>query len=112
MICIIGVVSHPCVSSQLEMGYVLQPDKQIHAVEYCNLQLYQHGENGRLPKNYGFSFMANGNTYDVDLVTEHEAVHYKGVDDEAKLVERFLRVQVNGIKGRAISEWHYNNVGK
>lgn len=105
---IIGVISQPSTSSHLEMGYFLNSDKSIHAVEYCNLKLYQHGENGNPGKDYGFSFTANGEVYDVKAFTEYEAVHYKGHNNEAKLIERFLRVEVNGVKGRGLAEWHYN----
>lgn len=105
---IVGVISQPCTTTSLEVGYVLN-DNEIDAIEFCNLQLYQHAENGRPPKNYGFTFVANGITYDANVYVEHEAYHFKGKDDEAKLFERFIRVDVNGIRGRGISEWHYNN---
>lgn len=105
---IIGVVSQPSTTSSLEVGYVIQ-DGEINAIEFCNLQLYQHAENGRPPLNYGFTFVANGSTYDANVQVEYDAYHFKGTDDEAKLYERFIKVDVNGIRGRGISEWQYNN---
>lgn len=106
---VVGIVSQPCTTSQLEMGYVVQTNKEIHAIEFCNFELYQHGENGRPPINYGFTFIANGVIYDANIHIEHEDLHYKGLNDEAKLYELFAQVDINGIKGRGICEWHYNN---
>lgn len=107
----IGVVSQPCTTSHLEMGYVVLPDKSLHSIDSCDLLLYQHGENGKPPKNLAFCFKANGRIYEVSVdEVEYESVHYKGNDIEAKMFERFLKYRVNGVTGRGISEWHYNNI--
>lgn len=108
----VGVVSQPCTTSHLEMGYVVLPDKSIHSIDSCDLLLYQHGENGIPPQNLAFSFTAGGQTYVVSVEVEYESVHYKGNDVEAKMFERFLKYNVNGVTGRGISEWHYNNVNQ
>lgn len=107
---VIGVVSQPCTTSHLEMGYLLRPgSKTIQAIDHCDLQLYQWGENGVLPKFLRFTFKANGETYQVEIEVEREAEHFKGRDREARLVERFLKCRVNGVRGRGIAEWHYHN---
>jgi hypothetical protein len=106
----LGVVSQPATTSLLEMGYVVLPDKSIHYIENCNLVLYQHGENGTPGKNYAFSFNANNETYDVRINVIYESFHFKGNNVEARLIERFVECEVNGMKGRGVSEWQYNNL--
>ncbi|KAG5862648.1 hypothetical protein JTB14_018122 [Gonioctena quinquepunctata] len=108
----IGVISQPTTSSHLEMGWVNHPDGRIHPVESTDLILYEHGENGVLPKELCFTFVAGGETYDVKVRYLHETMHYKGNDSDALMHERFTECQVNGVTGRGISEWHYNNCKK
>lgn len=105
----VGVVSQPCTSSHLEMGYVLLPNGDLYPVLNCDLKLYQHGENGKLPKNLAFSIVTKVRTYQIKVEVEAEEEHYKGDDTEAKLIERFVKCWVNGVEGRGVSEWHYNH---
>ncbi|KAI4471094.1 eg:bacr7a4.20 protein [Holotrichia oblita] len=105
-----GVISQPCSISHFEIGYVIREDKQIHPIQECDLMLYQHGEDGNPPKQLAFSFVSNNESYDCKIEYLHDSVHYKGSDIEAKLYERFFICEVNGRKGKGISEWHYNNM--
>ncbi|RZC38423.1 uncharacterized protein BDFB_007358, partial [Asbolus verrucosus] len=105
----IGIVSQPVTTSLLEMGYVVLPNKTLQCIDSCDLLLYQHGEKGNPGKNYAFSFQANKQTYEAKIQVIYESFHYKGNNIEAKLIERFIECEVNGIKGKGISEWHYNN---
>ncbi|CAH1170000.1 unnamed protein product [Phaedon cochleariae] len=105
----IGVVSQPSTTSLLEMGFVNHPDGRLDPVESVDLVLYEHGEDGVMPAEMAFTFVAGGETYDVRVEYVQEAVHYKGSDIEARLHERFIVCEVNGVPGRGISEWHYNN---
>ncbi|XP_022920027.1 uncharacterized protein [Onthophagus taurus] len=109
----IGVISQPCTISHFEIGYVLNPKtKEIHPVQRADLKLYQHGEDGEPPKSIAFTFNANDDKYDCKIdYLPYNGVHYKGNDIEAKLIERFFVGEVNGVKCRGVSEWHYNNVG-
>lgn len=106
-----GVISQPCSISHFEIGYVIGDDKKIHPIQECDLMLYQHGEDGQLPKQLAFSFICNNKNYDCKIKYVYDSVHYKGSDIEAKLYERFFTCEVNGRKGKGVSEWHYNNVG-
>lgn len=109
----LGVISYPSTMTHFEVGYVVNSDKNIYPIDECNLVLYQHGERGKPGKNIGFSFKANDLRYDVNVKVIHESFHYKGNDCEARLIERFVEYEVNGVKGRGISEWSYNtNNGK
>lgn len=105
-----GVISQPCSISHFEIGYVIHEDKQIHPIQECDLMLYQHGEDGNPPKQLAFSFVSNNESYDCKITYLHDSVHYKGSDIEAKLYERFFTCEVNGRRGKGISEWHYNNM--
>lgn len=98
--------------TQIELGFVSYPNKTNHAIESCNFKLYQHGEKGTPGKDYGFTFNANGEIYDAKFVTEYESEHFKGNKREARILERFMTCEVNGIRGKAFSEWNYNNVKK
>lgn len=109
----LGVISQPCTTSHLEIGYMVQPNKEIHPIINCNLQLYQHGEDGVPHKDeISFIFNTNQDEYEVKVVYKTQAVHYVGNNCEAKMCERFVECEVNGIKGRGISEWHYNNTNE
>lgn len=94
------------------MGYIVHPNGKLEAIDSCDLLLYQHGESGILNKELCFTFVANGTTYEAKVNYEYDVVHYVGNDIEAEMNERFLACEVNGIPGRGISEWHYNNVNK
>lgn len=106
---ILGVICQPCTTSHLEVGFVALPNKKVYPIDSSNLLLYQHGEKGNPGNDIGFTFSANGEQYDVKVSTKYECEHFKGNDKEARLVERFNNYEVNGIKGRGISEWQYRN---
>ncbi|XP_068632007.1 uncharacterized protein [Battus philenor] len=107
----VGTVSEPTVLSHLTIGYVcLKSSHTVLPVDSCDFQLYQHGENEVLPKDYGFVFGAGGKSYAVKIKVNDEDVFYIGKDREAKFYERWCSVEINGIKGWSCVEWHYNNV--
>ncbi|XP_018336128.1 uncharacterized protein LOC108744721 [Agrilus planipennis] len=106
----VGVISQPCTSSYLEMGYVITKDRKFHPIKDCDLILYQHGEGGTPPKEICCSVITDKDTYHILAISQRDAVHYKGDDVEARMVERFMTYEVNGLKGWGISEWHYNNI--
>ncbi|CAH1998610.1 unnamed protein product [Acanthoscelides obtectus] len=105
----VGVISQPCTSSNLMVGYVAHPNKKVDMIDDCDLKLYQHGENGTLPTELCFTVTANHKTYELQVKYLLESIHYKGRAREAKMHERFHKCIVNGVSGRGISEWHYNN---
>jgi hypothetical protein len=55
----VGMICLPISFSRLTIGYVYSAgDKKIYPVTSCDLQLYQHGEDGCPPVDYAFSFEA------------------------------------------------------
>jgi hypothetical protein len=42
----------------MEFGYMYKPDGTLIPIEWCNLKLEHHGENGRPPLDYSFFFQA------------------------------------------------------
>ncbi|KAJ8728091.1 hypothetical protein PYW08_016476 [Mythimna loreyi] len=107
----IGSVCQPAVLSHLTIGYLCRhSDQAVLPVQSSDFQLYQHGEHQILPKDYGFSFRAGYQSYAVRVQVDSEDIFYIGKEREAKFYERWCRVDVNGVKGSACVEWHYNNV--
>lgn len=47
--------------------------------------------------------------YTVQVVVEDEVIHFTGWRWQAKMIERFAKFYVNGIKGKGISEFNYTD---
>lgn len=106
----IGMVSQPCTSSVLELGYVYMPDGRLLPVDECGFNLWNFGENGRPPTDYSFSFKAANRTWEVQVNVVEEPKFYIGWEWEAKIVERMCTYSVNGVPGWGISEFMYRNM--
>lgn len=106
---VLGVVSQPCTGSHLEMGYVTHANGKIDVIDTCDLVLWQHGESGRPSDELCFTFVAGDHTYECKVKYDLTASHFVGNNIEVKMYERFLTCEVNGIKGKGISEWNYSN---
>nr|CAD7403027.1 unnamed protein product [Timema cristinae] len=105
----IGVICQPCTCSLLESGYVYTPNGDLHPLEWCDFKLYQHGEGGTPPVDYAFQFKAGGTVYTVKAKEINQSIHFKGWKWEARMVERFLTYDVNGVLGKGVSEFHYHS---
>nr|CAD7260836.1 unnamed protein product [Timema shepardi] len=105
----IGVICQPCTCSLLESGYVYTPNGELHPLEWCDFKLYQHGEGGTPPVDYAFQFKAGGTVYTVKAKEINQSIHFKGWKWEARMVERFLTYEVNGVLGKGVSEFHYHS---
>lgn len=103
------VVNQPCSVSRMESGYICLPDGGVHNMEWCDLQLYQHGEDGEPPVDHAFRFKAGGTVYHVKAKGDDMAYHYVGWQWEAKIMEMFSSYEVNGVRGRGLTEFHYHN---
>ncbi|XP_059045344.1 uncharacterized protein LOC131841114 [Achroia grisella] len=107
----VGNVCQPAVLSNLTIGYYCRDsDQKVFPIDSCDFQIYQHGEDQILPKDYGFVFEAGWQNYAVRVKVDDEETFYIGKEREAKFYERWSTVDINGVKGRACVEWHYNNV--
>ncbi|XP_050665867.1 uncharacterized protein LOC126966031 [Leptidea sinapis] len=105
----VGVICQPCTATNLEAGVVALPSGEVYPVEWVDLKLYQHGEGGTAPRDYGFRFKAGDTEYTVQVLVEYESVHYVSEEWEAKMTERFCRFVVNGVPGNGVSEFHYRH---
>ncbi|GLH16782.1 Uncharacterized protein GBIM_21068 [Gryllus bimaculatus] len=105
----VGVICQPCTGSVLQTGYAYTPEGKVYPLEWCTLNLYEHGESGTPPTDHGFQFKAGPTTYTVEVLVQCKNVHYVGWKWEARMVERFVKYKVNGIPGRGVSEFHYYN---
>ncbi len=61
-------MSQPSTFSSLELGYVYTPQGQCLPVEEVDLPLWQHGESGADPKDFGFRFKAGGEWHEVQVI--------------------------------------------
>lgn len=95
----------------METGFVQEPDGTIYPVEWIRLRLHEHGECGKPPKDLGFQFKAGNVIYNAHVEVAHESPHYVGWDWEVKMVERFVKYTVNGIRGQGVSEFNYKHRG-
>lgn len=107
----IGVVCQPVTCSQLELGYMYDHDGSLHGLEWVDLPLYNHGENGQPPLDYGLRVKAkNGKVYYIQVkVLETQELHI-GWEWEARIVERRCKFVVDGVEGIGISECQYRHV--
>jgi len=105
----LGVVSQPGIFSFLELGYIYDRNGQKHAVQEVDFKIWNFGENGTDPDDYGFRFKAGDIWYDiqVDVLTRGQAMF--GHEWEARVIERFCRYKINGMNGWGVSEWEYRN---
>lgn len=106
---VLGVVSQPRTGSHLEMGYVIHANGKVDAIDTCDLLLWQHGESGRPSDDLCFTFVAGDHIYECKVKYDLTASHFVGNNVEVKMYERFLSCEVNGVKGKGISEWNYSN---
>lgn len=105
----VGAVSMPSVLSRLTVGYVFHTDGSMDSVSSSEFELFDHGEDGRLHKHFGFRFSAGGKLYELECTVLDCPIFYMGQDWDAKIYERFCQFVVNGVKGWGISEWEYRN---
>ncbi|KAK3927410.1 CDK5RAP3-like protein [Frankliniella fusca] len=103
------VVNQPCSVSRFESGYICLPGGEVHSMEWCDLELWQHGEDGEPPVDHAFRFKAGGTEYHVKAKGDGMAYHYVGWQWEAKIMEMFSSYEMNGVRGRGLSEFHYHN---
>ncbi|CAB3361611.1 Hypothetical predicted protein [Cloeon dipterum] len=104
-----SIVSCPINFSQIELGYLYKPNGHVVPLQRCDLQLYQHGEDGTPPLDYAFNFWAGDKKYCVQVKVLHTPEFYIADEWEARVVERMVTFRVNGIAGWGIAEWEYRN---
>lgn len=60
--------------------------------------------------NWSINFSTGNKNYWIQCEVVDEAVHVVGNNEEARMVELFVKVRINGkINGRGICEYNYNN---
>ncbi|XP_072947825.1 uncharacterized protein [Epargyreus clarus] len=105
----VGVICQPSTASTMEMGVVALPNGDVLPIKWVDLKLYQHGECGSAPRDYAFNCQAGDQVYTIQVLVEHEAIHYVSDEWEARMVERFCKFLVNDVPGRGVSEFHYRH---
>ena len=69
-----------------------EKDGSIHGIEWLDLPLWNLGENGTAPTDYGFTFKAGGNVHYVQVKVLDTQIFHIGWEWEAKIVERRCQV--------------------
>ncbi|XP_046683309.1 uncharacterized protein LOC124369363 isoform X3 [Homalodisca vitripennis] len=103
----VGVICIPNMFSRLEIGYVYEKEGSLEPLTDLDFELYQHGENGIPPSDYGFTFKTGQKCYEVKVQVEETTDLYLGLDWEARITESLSRFTVNGVEGWGVVEWMY-----
>jgi len=106
----LGIVSQPGTLSFLELGWILKSNQPL-PVQIVDFKIWNFGEGGQDTEDYGFRFKAGDEWYDIKVELQHreKGRAYFGEDWEARIVERFVRYNINGEEGWGVSEWEYRN---
>jgi len=95
----VGIVSQPCTSSVLELGYVYSPDGQLFPVEKVDLNLWNIGEKGTPPTDYYFTFEA-GSWQETIFFPPSEDDPFYPIDSQRDVGRSGERDRVTGIPHR------------
>lgn len=106
----VGVVSQPITCSNLELGYVCWPGQgRCSPIAEVHFDLWRHGERGTPPTDYAFSFKEGGKTHLVEVSLVAAPVFFMGWEWEARIVECFAQIKLDGVPGFGIVEYQYNS---
>ncbi|KAI8504506.1 hypothetical protein Bbelb_176240 [Branchiostoma belcheri] len=105
----VATVCFPTTMSDLRTGYVFTPNGKMQAVSDVDLVLSSIGEDGNMPHNYSFSFVAGGKKYDVHVEIYCQSTWYNGLQWESRVHERLANFTVNGLSGWGVCEFNYKN---
>merc|ERR1712142_451294 len=105
----LGIVSQPGTFSYLELGYIYNRHGEKQSVQEVDFPIWNFGENGSDPEDYGFRFKAGNIWYSVAVDVQRKGEVMFGHEWEARVVERFCGYTVNGVDGWGVSEWEYRH---
>ncbi|CAG0913305.1 unnamed protein product [Notodromas monacha] len=99
----------------MEAGFIMTPSGEIIPLEKLDFPIWQHGEGGNAPQDYGFTITAgkSGKLYDVQINTIEDDLFETelrfGWEWESRVIERYSKCTMNGVKGWGVTEWAYRN---
>ncbi|XP_050304866.1 uncharacterized protein LOC126742280 isoform X2 [Anthonomus grandis grandis] len=97
--------------SRLQLGFMWKAsERKLYPIRNSSLELYQYGELGTPPKDYGLTFTAGSNMYDMKVTVLDSPFFYISKAWESKIFECHCAVEINGIKGHGGVEWQYKNL--
>ncbi|XP_066290085.1 rifampicin phosphotransferase-like isoform X1 [Branchiostoma lanceolatum] len=105
----VATVCFPTTMSDLRTGYVFTPNGKMEAVSAVDLVLSSIGEDGTMPHNYSFNFVAGGKKYHVQVEIYCQSTWYNGLQWESRVHERLANFTVNGLSGWGVCEFNYKN---
>jgi len=98
--------------TQLVTGFIMDPDGKKIPIYSCDRPLYTIGEDGQPPQNYDFTLTAGTRRYHIECEKVQMPDYYCGWNREAKLNVYMCKAKMNGVQGRGMCEFEYNNSQK
>ncbi|XP_025114920.1 uncharacterized protein LOC112576575 isoform X2 [Pomacea canaliculata] len=106
----IGAISQPGMFSHLRTGCLMYPSRDRVAVSDVIFNLWNVGEEEQQPPaKWSLSFVADGETYLLQVETKTSGILYHEADRGGIVFETFCNVTLNGKKGCGLSEFFYRN---
>ncbi|KAF4795064.1 hypothetical protein TURU_096200 [Turdus rufiventris] len=104
------VINMPATTTHLTVGYVFFPDGRKAGIEWSNASLAELAEDGVIQDEYGVSFTAGGESFDVSAALDKQTcpVVYNGLTGSGVFHECIADFQLNGLtRGWGLVEFYY-----
>ncbi|RMC09291.1 hypothetical protein DUI87_14299 [Hirundo rustica rustica] len=104
------VINMPATTTHLTVGYVFFPDGRKAGIEWSNASLAELAEDGVIQEEYGVSFTAGGESFDVSAALDKQTcpVVYNGLTGRGVFHECIADFQLNGsTPGWGVVEFYY-----
>lgn len=96
--------------THLVTGFVIDKNGEKLPIYSCDRSLYSIGEqNRRPPPEYEFTLTAGGRSFRVECEKVEMPTYYCGWNREAELNVYMCKAKINGVDGRGMCEFEYNN---
>ncbi|TKR78316.1 hypothetical protein L596_019139 [Steinernema carpocapsae] len=103
-----SLISMPeVVFSELELGYIVTPEKKKIAVDKIDLRLADLGEDKKFPRKFAYSFSAGGKKFEVKVRVLERSTFRMGLQQNSFLHENMCVFTVNGLRGWGFVECEY-----
>ncbi|KAI1235585.1 hypothetical protein IHE44_0002466, partial [Lamprotornis superbus] len=106
------LINMPATTTHLTVGYVFFPDGRKAGIEWSNASLAELAEDGVIQDEYGVSFTAGGESFDVSAALDKQTcpVVYNGLTGSGVFHECIADFQLNGLTpGWGLVEFYYRD---
>ncbi|XP_052244782.1 uncharacterized protein LOC127853955 [Dreissena polymorpha] len=105
----ISAISMPATTSRLHCGFLFHPDGSLDKMSWCDLEFHHLGDDGTPVSDFTIRFKAGDKTRTVTAKVLDTRQFYIGDGRDAKIFERYVRYEMDGVVGYGLSEWEYVN---